>query len=99
MPSELQPQQDAAISLPATLFERIRLIDNRTEVGVFFALYDTPTLFPVDGGSNINSDTPRQTVVGSRVLAAIVGPGLSFQNLIEPVIIVLRLQITEEMVR
>ena len=87
-PGELQPQQDAAISLPNSLFQ---MISDRTNVGVFFALYDTPTLFPVDGGSNINSDATRQTEVGSRVLAATVGPGINFQNLDDPVVIVLRL--------
>ena len=95
-PGQLPPQQEAAISLPALLFQ---MIADRTNVGVFFALYDTPILFPVDGGSNINSDTPRKTEVGSRVLAATVGPGLDFPILDDPVIVVLRLQITDTRVR
>ena len=94
-PGQLLPQQDVAISLNASLFE---LIDDRDNVGIFFALYDNSTLFPVDGGSNINSNKPRQTEVGSRVLAATVGPGLNFQNLDDPVIIVLRI-VTEQNVR
>ena len=91
----LQPQQHAAISLPHSLFE---MIGDRTDVGVFFVLYDRPTLFPVDGRRN-NSDVPRQTDVGTRVLAATVGPGLNFQNLADPVVIVLRLVINDDRVR
>ena len=92
MAGQLTPEQTAAISLPASLFQ---LIDNRTNVGVFFALYNSSVLFPVNGGNNINSDALRNTEVGSRVVAVTVGPGLEFQNLSEPVTIVLRLQITE----
>ena len=85
-PGQLSPQQDAAISLNASL------IDERDNVGIFFALYDTPILFPIDrGNSIINTDGSIQTKVGSRVLAATVGPGLNFQNLDDPVIVVLRL--------
>ena len=90
MPGQLSPRQDAAISLPASLFESIT---DREDVGIFFAFYDTPTLFPVNGGSN--RDEPRQTEVGSRVLAATVGPGLNFLSLLDNVTIVLRLVTTE----
>ena len=86
-PGQLPAQQNAAISLPASLFERI---DDRLNVGVFFAFYETSTLFSVD-----RPTLPRQTVVGSRVLAATVGPSINFQDLDEPVTIVLRLQDTE----
>ena len=89
MPGELSPRQDAAISLPASLFESIT---DREDVGIFFALYDTPILFPVNRGSS--RDESRRTEVGSRVLAATVGPDLNFQNLTENVTIVLR-QITK----
>ena len=95
-PGQLLPQQDAAISLNASLFE---LVDERDDVGIFFALYDTPILFAVDGGTgNINTDGSIQTKVGSRVLAATVGPGLNFRSLDDPVIVVLRL-VTERNVR
>ena len=63
-------------------------------VSVFFALYDTAILFPVNGGSSRNNDGSIQTEVGSSVLAATVGPDINFQNLIEPITIVLRLQAT-----
>ena len=89
MPGQLAPQQDAAISLPASLFQTIT---DREDVGIFFALYNVSTLFPVNGGRNRNE--PRRREVGSRVLAATVGPGLNFQNLMENVTIVLR-QITD----
>lgn len=88
MPGQLSPQQDAAISLPASMFETIT---DREEVGIFFAYYDTPTLFPVTGQGDVNTNAPKQSKVGSGVLAATVGPGLNFQNLTENVTIVLRL--------
>ncbi len=90
MPGQLAPQQDAAISLPASLFQTIT---DREDVGIFFALYNSSTLFPVDGGRNRNAS--RRTEVGSRVLAATVGPGLDFPNLVDNVTIVLRLVTTE----
>ena len=89
MPGQLPPQQNAAIRLPASLFE---MITDRDNVSVFFALYDTPILFPVNGGNSISSDGSVETEVGSSVLAATVGPDLNFQSLTEPIIVVLRLQ-------
>jgi hypothetical protein len=88
MPGRLPSEQDAAISLPASLFQTIT---DREDVGITFALYSSSTLFPVDGGRNSNASRRRE--VASRVLAATVGPGLNFQNLTENVTIVLR-QIT-----
>ena len=90
MAGQLPPAQNAAIRLPASLFKRI---DDRDDVGIFFALYDNSTLFPVDGGSNVNNDIdiPIRTEVGSHVLAATVGPGLDFPDLTDNIIIVFRL--------
>ena len=93
-PGQLPAQLDAAISLPASLFQQI---NDRLVVGLFFAHYDVPTLFPVTGGSD-GSTLPRQTVVGSDIIAATVGPGLNFQNLDEPVTILLRRQVAEGIV-
>ena len=90
-PGQLPAQFDAAISLPASLFGRI---DDRLNVGVFFAFYEISNLFPVAGESG-GSSLPRQTVVGSDIIAAAVGPGLNFQNLDEPVTILHRLQVAE----
>ena len=94
-PGQLSPQLNAAISLPASLFERI---DDRDNVGVFFALHETSTLFPVNGGefqsAGTFSSSSRRTSVGSHILAATVGPGIDFQNLDEPVTSLFRLQIS-----
>ena len=95
VPGQLPAQFDAAIGLPASLFQQI---NDRLIVGLFFAHYDVPTLFPVAGESD-GSALPRQTVVGSDIIAATVGPGLNLQNLIEPVVVLLRLQVAEEIVR
>ena len=86
-PDQLSPRLDAAVSLPATLFEQI---DDRDNIGIFFALHEASTLFPIGGNP---SSTPRKASVGSHILAATVGPGINFQNLDEPVTILLRLQI------
>ena len=93
---QLAPQLDAAIDLPPSLFG---LIGDRTNVGIFFALYDTPTLFPVEGGRFLNVMEPAERVVGSHVLAATVGPGINFENLQDPVTIVLRVQRIDGTVR
>lgn len=90
-PGQLPAQIDAAISLPPSLFERI---NDRPNVGIFFGFYETPTLFPV-GRESDGATLRRQTVVGSDIIAATVGPGINFQNLDEPVTILLRLQVPE----
>ena len=89
-PGMLPLEQNAAISLPATLFERV----DQENVGVFFAFYETATLFPV-GGQNTISDgnTSRQTQVGSQVVAATIDSNQELTNLENPVTIVFRLQI------
>ena len=91
-PGQLSPKLDAAISLPASLFERIVDRDN---VGLFFALHKASTLFPVHGDFSDTLSSPRRTSVGSHILAATVGPGINFQSLDEPITILLRLQITK----
>ena len=91
-PGQLSPQLDAAISLPASLFEQI---DDRDNVGVFFALHEASTLFPVGGDFSGTFNSSRKTSVGSHILAATVGPGINFQNLDKPVTILFRLQITK----
>ena len=94
MPGQLAPQQTAAINLPASLFA---IINDRPNVGVFFALYNTSLLVPVNGGSN-RDDSMRSEVV-TDVLAATVGPGIVFQNLEENVTVVLRVQVPTRLVR
>lgn len=85
-PSQFSLEHEAAISLPASLFQTIT---DREDVGIFFAVYNTSTLLPVDGG--VNRNAPRRTEVGSYILAAIVGPGLDFSNLMDDVTIVFEL--------
>ena len=75
----LADNQVASVSLPPSMFERIT---DREDVGVFFALYNENSLFPVRDAST--SGTARE-VVGSTVVASTVGPRLSFENLEDPV--------------
>ena len=95
MPGQLPPQQDAAISLPASLFRRV---NDRENVAVFFAFYETATLFPVGGGSS-DREAPRQTQVGSQILAATVDSAEELVDLEEPVTIIFRVQIANNTVR
>lgn len=90
-PGELLSQLHAAVGLPASLFERI---DDQPNIGVFFAFYQSSSLFPVGSETNISS-SPIRNVVGSQVLAATVGSGINFQNLSEAVTIIFRLQVPE----
>ena len=95
---QLEPQFDTAISLPASLFEQI---DDRDNVGVFFALHEASNLFPVGAGLGDSSNTLNNfnyPSIGSHILAATVGVGINFQNLDEPVSVLFRLQITNNTV-
>ena len=95
MSGQLSPEQDAAISLPDSLFQ---VVNDSGNVGVFFGLYQTSILFPVGGGST-DSNAPRQPQVCSQVLAATVGQNMSLQNLEQSVTVTFRLQEKEGMVR
>ena len=88
---KLSSQLNVAIGLPASLFQQI---DNCPNIGIFFAYYESSSLFPVGGGRNI-SDSPIRNVVDSQVIAATVGSGINFQNLSEAVTIVFRLQVPD----
>ena len=88
VPDALAPNQTAFIHLPVSLFASVP--ENRTNIGVFFALYDNPSLFPVAEAEVENST--RVITVLSPVIAATVGPGLFFMDLDPPVSILLRLQ-------
>lgn len=82
---ELSSHQVAAVNLPASLFKQI---DNHTNVGIFFMLYETPVLFPVDRKNDVNRN---ETEVGSHILSITVGPDLNFQDLTHNITIVFRL--------
>ena len=88
IPDALAPNQTAFIDLPATLFDSVP--ENRTNIGVFFALYDNPSLFPV-AEAEVGNSTRVVTVLSS-VIAATVGPGPFSVDLDPPVSILLRLQ-------
>ena len=79
----LPEDQDAAISLPPSLFAELDLL-NTTEVGVGFTFYETAALFPLPEGS------PSNLTIGSPVIGALVG-GQSFSDLQGPVTIFLHL--------
>ena len=77
----------ASVSLPPSLFATI---EDRDPVGVFFALYESPTLFPVREEEQV-SELSFRPAVASSVVAATVGPGLDFSDLDPPVEINLRI--------
>ena len=85
MQGELHPTQDAAVNLPASLFQQI---ENRTMIGIFFTLYNAPTLFPINSERSVYSD---EADIGSPILSITVGPGLNFVKLEHNITIVLRL--------
>ena len=88
----LLSQLNVDVGLPVPLFQQI---GNRTNIGIFFAFYESSSLFPVHGGTVNISDLPRMTIVGSQVLAATVGSGINFQNLSEAVTLIFRLRIPD----
>ena len=91
----LPPQQEASVSLPASLFQKI---DGSSNIEVFYGIYNSSILFPVSASQGNDTSADRQTQVVSNVVAVTVGRNVPFQNLPEPVMIVLRLQKEEGMV-
>jgi hypothetical protein len=89
--SQQSSQQDAAITLPPSLFETLT---DRPSVGVFFGRYEMSSLFPVGR----NASNGRLPQIGSQVVAATVGQNLPLQNLPEPVTVTLKPQIREGLV-
>ena len=83
---QLLPGEDAAISLPPSLFV------NTGDVGMFFGLYRTATLFPITG----QSSGGREIRVFSHVLAATVGQNVNISNLKDRVTIAFKSQPTTE---
>ena len=78
----------ASVDLPPELFTNV----SRDPVGVFFALYSEPTLFPVRQPERTENDTSSlRSEVASSVVASTVGPGLDFSSIDPPVVINLRL--------
>lgn len=83
-----------SISLPSSLFQRIN--SDSITTGLVFTLYEAATLFPV-GESTRSSNNHTITQVGSRIIAASVGQDTEFEDLKDPVVIVLQLE-NQEMV-
>ena len=85
IPGQLSPQQQAAISLPASLFNNVPSdsIGFGDSIGMFFGYYENATLFPVGGASRTDSSTsaPRQPQVCSHVLSATVGQNVVLRGL------------------
>ena len=81
----------ASISLPSGLFDNIE----GDSVGIFFALYTEPTLFPVREPEMPPADpeSTLRTAVGSPIVAATVGQPvrIEFNNIDPPIEINLRL--------
>ena len=75
--------------LPAGLFSEIP----GDSVGIFFSLYTEAALFPLrkmDNPQN-NGNSTLRTEVGSAIVGANVGSGLTFTGIDPPVVIQLRL--------
>ena len=86
---ELPSHQNAAIVLPGSLFERIKL----PTVGAVFGFYETTNLFPV-AGVDYNDTIVKET--GSHILSATVGnASINLENLREPVSVTLRLNVSD----
>lgn len=87
----LPPAALASVSLPPSLFGDISV----ERVGIFFALYRESTLFPVrDVVDQASTNSTLRLAVASPVIAATVGPGFNFSNLVQPVQINLRTNLT-----
>ena len=89
-PEQLTNEENVAIYLPPSLFEKTG------DVGMFFGIYKTATLFPVTEA--LNSSVGRQEQVFSNILAATVGQNLNISNLDQPITIAFRTQPSEVMV-
>lgn len=78
----------SSISLPSSLFQQIKRNTNTT--GLVFTLYESAILFPVDGNTNSNNQT--MTQVGSQIIAASVGQNIEFEDLKDPVTVILQVE-------
>lgn len=93
---QLSPEQDAAILLPRSLFQTISS-NSSNDTGLFVSYYNSTVLFPV-GQANTANSALRQIQVCSRVIAATIGQNISFENLDEPVTVLLRILVKDGVV-
>ena len=96
-PGLLVPQQNADISLPASLFQRINDTEN---VGIFFTFYQMDTLFPV-GGVSMDSGVAnyKRTQVGTSIVGATIISSADTTDLKDPVVITFKSRFIPNTVR
>lgn len=80
----------ASIDLPPSLFNLVP--KDGQSVGVGFTLYQIPAFFPITSQKDTDNTTSRVRAVGSVVVAATVGFGLTFRNIDSPVLTTISLQ-------
>ena len=93
----IAPEEIATAFLSPSLFEQFE--SDAGEVGIFFLLYESSSLFPIARESDSPTTAENEddggimSQVGSPVIAATVSAGgrTEFSNLTDPVIVVLRL--------
>ena len=68
----------ASILLPPELFNEVP--DDMPHIGVYFALYGDPVLLPVSNSTTIRENVT--TFVGTPIVAATVGPGIDFGDIV-----------------
>ena len=88
---QLSPQQNAAIIIPASLFQT----SNSTNVGAFFGIYERGTFFPAGGRNASNLTSGREIQLHSNVLAATVGQNTNFTQSVK---VLFRLQNTTKVI-
>ncbi len=79
----------ASILLPAELFAQIP--DKEVSTGIFYALFDNPSLFPTSNSKHGEGST-KQTIVATPVIAVTVGSGMDFVDINPPVEIMLEMK-------
>ena len=82
-----------SISLPPSLFKQINEMD-ATSTGLVFTVYRRSTLFPVGRIRKASSNSMADTIaeIDTNIIAASVGRDAEFENLQDPVVIILRLE-------
>ena len=81
-----------SVSLPPSLFQKINDTDTNS-TGLVFTLYEKSTLFPV-GRKAMSTGLAHTTTtqVGTNIIVATVGRDVVFEDLQDPVTIILQLE-------
>ena len=80
-----------SVSLPPSLFKQINDTDTNS-TGLVFTVYQKLALFPVSRKASSNSMVDTITEVDTNIIAAIVGRNIAFENLQDPITIILQLE-------